>query len=174
MPIQVIKPGRSLIEGAGALESPKRAAGKWPYQWLFPGPNSRQVLANGQTAIPPLNTSAPVVNYTVPDGMVFSLRAIVFAFFGTGWNEGTVTGLFFTLNVLGAGTRAVDFLQNVATHLGSTDQPYPILGRLEFNPLDQLQVSVLNPAGGVVTPGTPNIAVAHLVGHIYPSGERVG
>jgi hypothetical protein len=168
---QIIKPGRSLVEAAAAIDNPRRALGKYPYQWLFPGPNSRHVLANGQLVLPAIGGTGLVVNYMVPDGLRFSLRAVVFAFEGTGWNEGTATGLSFTLLVQAAGPRNVDFLQNILTHLGSTDQPYPILGRLEFAPRDTLQVLVTN--NGVAT-GPSNVAVAHLVGHTYPASEVVG
>jgi hypothetical protein len=169
---QTIAPGRGLVTAAELLASPKRALGKWPYQWLFPGPNSRHVLANSSVAIPAATHTSVVLTYQVPDGYRFSLRAVVFGFFGAGWNEGTATGLSFTLDVQAAGTRNVDFLTNVLTHLGSADQPYPILGRLEFAPNDLLQVNVTN--GGGVTTGASQIAFAHLVGHTYPNSEVVG
>ena len=168
---EIIKPGRSLVEAARAIDNPRRAVGKYPYQWLFPGPNSRHVLANGTLPVPVIGATALVLSYQVPDGERFSLRAVVFNFEGTGWNEGTATGLSFTLMVQAAGTRNVDFLQNVLTHLGSPDQPYPILGRLEFSARDILQVSVTNNG---VAPAASNVAVAHLVGHTYPNTEAVG
>jgi hypothetical protein len=155
-----------------ALESPRRALGKWPYQWLFPGPNSRHVLANAAFKVVTSPATNVILSYQVPDGLRFSLRGIVFAFFGTGWNEGDPAGLSFTLQVLAAGTRNVDFLQNVLTHLGSADQPYPILGRLEFAPNDTLQVLATN--GGNVAPATTNYVAAQLVGHTYPNSETVG
>ena len=175
MSSQIIRPGPGLVRAAKALESPRRAIGKWPYQWLFPGPHSRMVLVNDQASVPAgAGNTVTLASYEVPDGMRFSLRAIVFAFFGTTpWNEGTATGLSFTLQVSAAGVRNVEFLANVLTHLGSPDQPYPILGRLEFAPTDTLSVLVTN-IGGVVAGGPPNTVVAHLVGHTYPNNEVVG
>lgn len=109
------------------------------------------------------------MSYQVPDGWRFSLRGVVFAFFGAGWNEG-IGDLTFTLTVRAAGTRNVDFLVNVATHLGSPDFPYPILGRLEFAPLDVLTAYVTN-VTGVVAAGPPNAVTAILSGHTYPNSE---
>ena len=171
---RILVPGPSLVEAASALENPRRIIGKWPYQWLFPGPNSRHVLANDAEPVPAHSGgTVNLINYQVPDGWRFSLRGIVFGFNGTGWNEGTATGLSFTLVCNSAGPRNVDFLQNILTHLGSADQPYPILGRLEFEPLAQLYVVVEN-IGTVVAPGPPNTVYAHLVGHTYPNSEQVG
>lgn len=175
-PRQVIQPGPSTIEAAGALEDRRRLVGRYPYQWIFPGPNSRHVLAGANSAQPvPAGAGSlvTVVIYEVPDGLRFSLRGIVFGFDGTGWQEGTQTGLAFTLQVQAAGTRNVDFLANVTTHLGSPDQPYPILGRLEFAPLDTLVVIVTNLTGQVAA-GPPNVVFAHLVGHTYPNSEVMG
>lgn len=173
VPDKVLQPGRSTTLAAEALESPRRLLGRWPYQWLFPGPNSRHVLANQSAPLPASGLSVSVLTYQVPDGLRFSLRAIVFGFNGTGWTEGSPTGISFTLQVQAAGTRNVDFLQGVLTHLGSASQPYPILGRLEFAPLDVLVVVATNLAGQVAA-GPPNNVFAHLVGHTYPNSETVG
>jgi hypothetical protein len=169
---KIIVPGRSQVQAAEALESPKRVLGKWPYQWLFPGPNSKQVLANAAVAIPTSTNTVDVVQFVVPDGYRFSLRGIVMSFAGTGWNQGTPGGLAFNLVCDSAGPRDVDFFQNVLAAIGSTAQPYPILGRLEFEPLDALTITVTNNGG--VTPGSPNFAIGHIVGHTYPNYEQVG
>ena len=172
MPPQIIKPGSDLIQAARALSDPKRLLGTFPYQWIFPGPHSRQVLANQAIPLPAAGAGAvQILTYQVPSGLRFSLRGIVFAFFGTGWNEGVAPGLSFTLQVQAAGIRQVDFLNNVTTHLGSPDFPYPIMGRLEFAPLDILIVTVTNAVGSGIAAGPPNTAVAHLVGHTYPNSE---
>lgn len=171
---RILVPGRSTVEAAQALENPRRLVGKWPYQWLFPGPNSRHVLANASVPVPNgAGSFVTVVSFQVPDGWRFSLRGVVFGFNGTGWNQGTANGLSFTLVADSAGPRNVDFLQGVTTELGSSLQPYPILGRLEFEPLDILSV-VLTNVGGVVAAGPPNSVYAHLVGHTYPNSEVMG
>lgn len=169
---QQVRPGAGMIEAGRALEDPRRLVGKYPYQWLFPGPNSRHVFAQGSILVPGAGPASVIFNYSVQDGMRFSLRGLVFAFNGTGWSEGTATGLSFTLQVLAAGTRNVEGFANVLTELGSLQQPYPILGRLEFAPNDQLQVLIAN--GGGVATGPAQTVTAHLVGHQYPNSETFG
>jgi hypothetical protein len=168
MSSKVITPGRSLVKAAQALEDPRRMLGTYPYQWSYPGPHSKHVLANDSIAIPVMGAGpAQVLSYEVPAGLRFSLRGIVFGFVGTGWNEGT-GDLLFTLECVDSGQRAVDFLQNVKTHLGSADFPYPILGRLEFAPDSVLLVTANNV--GVTVTGVQSV-YAHLVGHTYPNAE---
>lgn len=169
----VVKPGASLIQAGRALEDKRRQAGVWPYQWLFPGPHSKHVLYNQYVNSPGPGAQATIGQpYVVPEGLRFSLRGIVFGYFGTSaWDEGT-TEVEFSLQVVGAGSRNVDYLQNVRTHLGSADQPYPILGRLEFEPLNQLSVLVV--VNSVIALWPPNTFFAHLVGHTYPNSERDG
>lgn len=167
-PEQIIKPGPALVVGARVLQDPRGNVGVYPYQWLFPGPHSRQVLGNGTVPITGPGNTDQILSYQVPSGMKFSLRGIVCGYLGAGWTEGT-NQLVFTLTVTAAGTRKVDFLQNVQTHLGSLESPYPILGRLEFEPLDVLAWSVTNTGGPAA--GAANIAFAHLVGLTYPQSE---
>lgn len=162
---RIMTPGPSLVQGARALEDPKSSIGTYPYQWLFPGPHSRQVLANNTIAITGPGNTDLILFYQVPDGMIFSLRGIVWGFIGTGWLEGS-TQLVFNTTVVAAGPRKVDFLNNWKTHIGSLDSPYPMLGRLEFAPLDVVQVAVTNTGG----PAT-GFAFAHLIGHTYPQTE---
>jgi hypothetical protein len=162
---RILTPGPSLVQGARALEDPKSSIGTYPYQWLFPGPHARQVLANNTIAITGPGNTDLILLYTVPDGMIFSLRGVVWGFIGTGWNEGS-SQLVFNMTVTAAGTRNVDFLNNVKTHLGSLESPYPILGPLQFAPLDVVKVAVTNTAGPA-----SGVAFAHLVGHTYPQSE---
>lgn len=163
----LVAPGPSLIRAASAIDNPKNVIGRYPYQWLFPGPHSKAIWV--QKAIPltgPASTDQ-IVQYQVSDGMIFSLRGyVVGAAAGSGWNEGTAE-LTFSLTVTAAGTRKVDFLNAIQTHVGSLESPYPILGRLEFQPLDVLTWSVANVAG----PAAGKIVFAHLVGHEYPQAE---
>lgn len=171
---RILEPGRSLIEAGRALKQPRRLAGAWPYQWIFPGPNSRQVLQRGEIAIPIIAGAAvTVLTYQVPDGLRFSMRGVVIDAFITdaSWNEGS-GDLLFNVTVLAAGSRTVDYLGNIRTRLGSRFSPYPILGRLEFEPGAVLSVTVQNVAN--VTQGPPNMAIAHLVGHTYPNSEVDG
>lgn len=162
---RILTPGPSLVKGARALEDPKSSIGTYPYQWLFPGPHSRQVLANNTIPITGPGNTDIILEYLVPDGMIFSLRGIVWGFIGNGWSEGS-NELVFNTTVTAAGTRKVDFLNNWKTHVGSLESPYPMLGRLEFAPLDVVRVAVTNTGG----PASGN-CFAHLVGHTYPQSE---
>lgn len=164
---KIFPAGPAEVEAARALATPRRALGIFPYQWLFPGPHSKQVLANASIPLAGPTFSNDILTYTVPDGMIFSLRGVVIGCLDPTWVEGTIA-LTFTLTVTAAGTRNVDFLQNINTRLGSLVSPYPLLGRLEFAPNDVLTWSVLDDATG---PAAGQIVFAHLVGHTYPQSE---
>ena len=163
------------MAAAGAMADPERMLGEYAYQWLYPGPNSRPVFENGVIPLPDISggspVSAQVITYQVPDGWRFSLRGIVLDFIGSGWVEGS-GDLVFNVEVQAAGIRNLEFLGNVKTVIGSrVDGPYPILGRMEFAPLDILVVNVTNNA--VANIGT-QFVTAHLVGHIYPNSQNKG
>lgn len=167
----IIKTGASLIEAARGLETQRRGAGVWPYQWLFPGPNARPVNAGAGVTVPLLGGgNNTVVQYQVPEGFRFSLRGVVVGFLGSGWTEGS-TDFEFSLQVLAAGSRNVEYLNNVRSHLGSLESPYPILGTSEYDPLDLLQWVCLE--SGVVAPSASNFLFAQIVGWEYPLSEAV-
>lgn len=165
---KVITPGPSLVASARAIAGadPRNAIGTYPYQWLFPGPHSRNVSANNVVALSGPGNTDLILEYIVPDGEIFSCRGFAVGFIGTGWAEGSGT-LNWNLTVTAAGTRKVDFLNNIKTHWGSLESPYPILGRLEFAPLSVLRWAVTN-AGG---PASGTFSFAQLVGHTYPQVE---
>ena len=143
-------------------------------QYLFPGPNSRHVRAASKVAVPDYTggpaTATLVPSFTVPDGMVFALRGVQVLGFVQSWNQAS-GDLLFTLAVTSGGNRNVDYLLNIDTELGSTQLPYPIGGRLEFEPLDMLTWSVLATAN--VGIGAPNFVEAVLWGHLYPASQRL-
>lgn len=158
------------IVKAGDAAARGRTAGRWPYQWMYPGPNSRHVLARGSAPTPDFNAGpADVVTYIVPEGYRFSLRAVVIdGSQVSGWIPGS-PDMQFDLHCVAAGDRIVDFLQDVLTPLGSPVIPWPILGRLEFESLEQLtwRVSTFQNVGV----GDPNFVSCFLLGHIYPNSE---
>jgi hypothetical protein len=171
MSSKIIEAGPVLSQGARALVDPSRNVGTYPYQWIFPGPHSKQVLVNETVPLlGPGNTTA-IFSYKVPLGMRLSVRGFVWGFLGTGWNEGS-NQLVASLVVDAAGPRVVDFLNNMRTHMGSLESPYPILGRLEFEPLDLLTFQVVNTGGPPAS--SSNFVFAHLVGSNYPDGEGPG
>jgi hypothetical protein len=160
-----------LIEAARGLQTQRRGAGVWPYQWIFPGPNARKVNAGAGLTVPIAGAGlTTVISYTVPQGMRFTLRGVVVGFLGTGWTEGS-DDLVFTLQVNAAGTRAVDYLNNVRTHLGSLESPYPILGTDEYDPQDELVWNCLE--SGAIPVAAANLLFAQIVGWEYPLSEAV-
>ena len=152
----------------------RRAPATLP-QWLFPGPNSRHVRAASKVAAPDYTladaTAVFLPSYQVPDGMIFSMRGISLLAFVQSWNQAS-GDLLFTLSVTSGGTRNVDYLINIDTELGSTQQPFPIGGRLEFEPLETLSMSVFAPMTSTASIGPPNWLECVLWGHLYPAAER--
>jgi hypothetical protein len=168
---EVIVPGKpGFILAGGALASPRRRVGTWPYQWLYPGPNSRHVRAAVTAATPfPAGFGTPLTlaDYTVPNGYRFSLRGIVANNNVSDWIEGD-GNVVFNLVVRSVGSRNVDYLQNVTTRLGSSLEPWPILGRLEFQSGTRLVLTVT--ALAVVTVAGA-FGYGMLLGHEYPNPE---
>lgn len=168
MSSSVITPGPSLVAAAGALGDRRRLLGAYPYQWLYPGPNSKHVDAEGSAPVPAIGLTAETVSYRVPEGLRFSLRGIVAQYFGTGWTQGDGS-LLWTLRVQSGGSRNVDFYTNIKTARGSSVLPYPILGRLEFQSLDLLTIVFTNVSLVIGDPPAP--VNSRLVGHTYPNSE---
>lgn len=171
----IIKPGANLAMAAQeTLTDPRRAEGKYPFQWLYPGPNSRPVIQNGAVAIPAIGSgqssaSATILEYMVPEGYRFVLTDLVMNAFASDWNPASGQ-LAFTLVVqYSTGPRNVEFLTNVLFGMGTNQLPWPIRGRLEFHPLDVLQINLLNT--GLATPGTNDFGYGALNGFTYPNSE---
>jgi hypothetical protein len=160
-----------VAAGRALTDDPRRSIGRYPYQWLFPGPNSKKVNANRAIALTGPGNTDLILEYKVPDGMLFSLRGVVLGYIENAaspsvWQEGS-TELAFTLSVEAAGTRNVDFFTNILTHYGSLESPYPVLGRDEYAPLSVLRWQVTNTGG----PAAGNYVFAHLLGLLYPQIE---
>jgi hypothetical protein len=166
---EVLPPGRSQTEAARALAGDRRRLGRFAYQWLFPGPNSKNVLARGEVLMPDAyGTPATVLTYQVPEGMRFSLRGIVIDCSSPDWSLGS-GDIVFTVRVTDSvGDRPVDNLGVILTTLGSLQQPYPIIGRLEFQSNTIITVT-MTPAAVVTL--EQGYGFAHLVGHTYPNAE---
>jgi hypothetical protein len=172
---QMIRPGADLARAAQeTLTDPRRAEGKWPFQWDFPGPNSRPVIENSSVAIPAIpsgetSASAIILQYTVPEGYRFRLKEVVMNAFAGDWQQASGQ-LLFTLEVVySTGPRNVDFLTNVPFGLGNGQIPWPIHGRLEFDPRDVLQMNIVNV--GIPSPAAADFAYGVLNGFVYPNSE---
>lgn len=145
------------------------------FPWLVPGKHSRHIRAASKVAIPDYvtagapQTAALLNSFQVPDGMIFSLRGICFLGFVQSWAQAS-GDLTWSLQITSGGPRTVDYFVNVDTELGSVERPFPIGGRLEFEPLDILQGFVT--ASANVGIGAPNFVELILWGHTYPAAER--
>lgn len=173
---KIIRPGAGLIAAAQPLASPKRAEGVYPFQWNYPGPNSRIAMPNGAVAIPAIEAPATSATanifaqpYQVPEGYRMVLTDVLFNAFAQDWTPGSGQLTFTLVVVYSTGPRNVEFLQNVAFPLGLNGYPFPLRGRLEFAPLDVLQVVLTNT--GIPTPAAADYAVAVLNGFTYPTTE---
>lgn len=183
----IITPGPSLIQAAQALEVIQRGSGKFPYQWIYPGPNARPVVATGILTVPgppipaiPKGTSADVVTYAVPTGERFSLRGVVFAVLSGTALAADNSNFNWSLIVRGAATRTVEGFAKLTVPFGSVNNgaggdnqvrvPFPLPGTLEMNQRDTVAiiVTVTNNAGLAST-----VILAQLWGHNYPNSEAI-
>lgn len=161
---QIIPAGPSLVRAASVLALSD--ASGWPYPWLFPGPGSRHVQAIGSVAAPVYaDPAAVIVTYAVPEAVKFVLTHVVINFLGGGWNFGSGDLLFNLTQTNSPGPHDVDWFSNLAIPLGSFVQgPWPVVGRLEFDPLDELSwtiQTVQNVEEGAATVGA-------IIGYTYP------
>jgi len=190
----IVQPGASLITAARPLAEPKRALGKYDSQWLFPGPNAKGRIPNGIVPLPPivfpnLQSTASVMQFQVPEGYRFVLCGILMATNAATYSPGT--GLLnFTLQVLySTGPRGVEDLSNLDFCMGvfialpgnQTTLTQPLKQRLEFSPLDVLEILVVNnpplpngsiaETGGIPTPAPTDVVIGMLEGFLYPNAE---
>ena len=181
----IVQPGASLSAAARPLSVPHRVEGKYPFQWLYPGPNSRMARPSGIVAIPGItapatNALATVMKYEVPEGFRFVLEGVLMGTNATGYSPGQGL-LLFTLQVeYSTGPRGVEFLTNLdfptgkfVTVAGAFEaQCADLVGRIEFAPLDVLEVVVNNQ--GLNAPAATDVAIGVLQGFLYPNSERFG
>lgn len=167
---EVLSPGRGQTQAAAALAGNRRRVGQFPYQWMFPGPNSKYVREYGQLLIPAAPSVDNVVTtYLVPEGLIFSLRGLVIDSTSPDWTQGDPNGLLFSLRVVeGVGVRRVEGFEDIRTVIGSRQLPFPIGGRLEFQSNTQLQI--LMTLGTQPTPDQ-GYAFGWIIGHTYPNAE---
>lgn len=124
------------------------------YDWLTPPPQSKQITAQPNSA--PLATTVgtiTIVQYTVSEGMRFSLRGVTLGCTDPNgvWDRGG-TQLVFTLQARGAGgVRPVEWFANLSLPVGSLEQPFPIIGKCEFEENTILEVVCVS--DGTVTQG---------------------
>jgi hypothetical protein len=170
---KLLAPGASLIQGARALQTTRKGFGTFPYQWMFPGANAKNVNQIGSVLVPDIGSNAAdIVTYQVSEGMRFSCRGLVVGYEG---DDGTFHpgkgDAFFSLVVrTSAGNRNVDFFNFFSVPLGDTDAPFPVIGPLEFDALDTLVWTGLNQA---IPTGENNIFFGMICGFEYPLTEAL-
>ena len=145
----------------------------WPYPWDFAPPGAVPVKEANSIAAPTNNTLTLVTTHSVPDGMIFCLRAVLLnADVGTMWVPGSGSITFsITINRPGAGNAQGIVLKDfgaVITPLGSFDAgPWPIPGTqmAEFEALSTIRIMVTTT--NAITPGAPQYIHGILVGYEY-------
>ena len=194
MPSQItsiIKPGASLAEAARPLAGTKRSEGKFPYQWLYEGPNAKFAFPNGIIPVPPItppatqNLAQVVMSFQVPEGYRFTLSGILMATNSALYFPGQGLLSFSLVAVYSTGPRNVEYLSNLDFPVGEftalpgsmKTRTQPLRQRLEFAPLDVLQIQVSNNpnnvvGGGIPTPNPTDVVIGILEGYTYPNSEN--
>lgn len=181
----IVQPGASLIAAARPLSTPHRVEGKYPFQWLYEGPNARFARPSGivkLTAItaPATSVQQVVMQYEVPEGYRLVVTDILMGTNATGYSPGLGL-LAFTFQVkYSSGPRGVEFFTNLdyptgrfITVAGAFETELsPIRQRLEFAPLDVLQIVINNT--GLANPADTDVAIGILQGFTYPNSESGG
>lgn len=170
MSSSIIKPGPSLFQAARELQTTRKGLGTYPYQWMFPGPNAKQINQWGAVPVAGPGTNGDICSYRVSEGMRFSMRGIAFGVTGAGFNEGIGDSLFNLVVRTSGGNRVVDFFNDISTHMGTLDAPWPILGPLEFDALDTVAITFSD----VNTPASDTDAFYGVIfGFEYPMTEAI-
>lgn len=188
MPSQVssiVKPGASLSAAAQPLSTPHRVEGKYPFQWLYPGPNSRNRRPSGIILVPAIvppatSVQAVVMSFEVPEGFRFELTELLMSTNATGYSPGLGLMSFSLIVKYSTGPRGVEDLNNLdfptgkfVTIPGDFETELALLRRpINFAPLDVLQVVINNT--GLATPAGTDVAIGILQGFTYPNSESGG
>jgi hypothetical protein len=166
----MISPGVGLAESARTLGTAERRAGRFPFQWLWAGPNSRNVNAWGKAAMPDnYGDEVVICEFKVSEGMRFSLRGIVMDSTCSDWEQAS-GNIIFTLRATRLGPRDVEWYTNVPTRRGNNVEPWPIDGRLEFTSLEKIEI-VMVPVAAVSLGANGGFGYGELLGHEYPESE---
>ncbi len=136
-----------------------------------PPPDQRQRFhAFSSIVAPAANTSlSQIVSYTVPEGHQAKVVGLHVGYVGSGFVEGDVALLFFSIRLNGA-----SFVENYASipnTLGSlTSGPWPVPAAIKLFAKDIIEILVSVPAGSTITTGGTARMHGHLVGYYWPIG----
>lgn len=142
--------GVSQIRAAEALRQEVEKRNDWPFDWVYPPPNSDRVTAIGN-ALSPLagvGNQMSVLSYTVPSGFQFCLAAVVLAYQGGAYSLGDMNWTIdknTPLDVPALQSSVVQGFALVNTPLGSIVPVYsefPLIRNELFEPEDVIQAKV--------------------------------
>lgn len=143
-----------------------------PFPWDLPPRNSTVVYQPASIAAPAAATTTQIVQYQVPDGHFFVLKARMNAFDGQSWVRGSGDILWTTdvdtpIGITAPQGEPIQGLQSEAFNVGSFDHgPVPWMGRKVFQPLNIIRVKVLTT--NAIAAGAPNYFTSILIGWIWP------
>jgi len=149
-----------LVAAASALVQSGTDAYKeqWPYAWEYPPVNAEQINVETSVSAPANATTTLLVEFDVPDGFRFRLKGLMLAIVGNAYADGSGQYTWILdVNIpvaIGAipapilpSGYAVPYWNAITIHKGSPDLgPWPIPGRLVFEPRDQVRVKVTTQA----------------------------
>ena len=137
--------GPTAVKALEKVRQAEQNKNAWPYEHLFPPPNSIPVHQIGYAAVPAGGSSALVATYQVPEGFRFIMESILESYSGT-FDPGDT---LFTVQVNAGGGAQSTFVQGLIqtpVPLGAWeygvrwyfDRPY------EFSSLDLLSITAAN------------------------------
>lgn len=155
----------------------------WPYEYIFPPPQSKRVEPEGIIAAPSVGVQTQVLQYQVPDGCQFAFTALIAVYTGSGFTLGS-TDITWTLDintplptVSGAPLQGYPVQSMSPSNIPkggiafsasgpqSVYDPWP-LPMVEFlGPKDILRSKVTT--GATITPGAPNYFITIFCGWIW-------
>ena len=164
--------GPSSIAAADEVRKLREQKSEWPYNYLFPPPGAIRVTAgadsSGTLVVPVAGTPTEGLVYTVDEGFLFALEALVVIYA----NAETLPGDFtwsLTLNAPGGVTDfqalTVQGFAGVDVPLGTLQIPWPLECPEVFNPNDRIAV-LFNNAN--LTSGAGNFFKAIFLGWRWP------
>lgn len=143
-----------------------------PFPWDLPPRNSTIVYQPNSIVAPAAATQTQILQYQVPSGHYFALKARMNAFDGQSWVRGSgdiiwTTDVDTPIGITSPQGEPIQGLQAEAFNVGSFDHgPVPWWGRKVFTPLEIIRVKVLTT--NAINPGAPNYFTSILIGWIWP------
>ena len=80
--------GPEAVKAQDKIRRQQSRRDQWPYPWLMPSEEAKEVFACGSVLAPAVNTLTEVLEYTVPSGMFFAFCGVIQNFFGSGYIPG--------------------------------------------------------------------------------------